>query len=218
MNPILDPAALANRLDSFAAAYSFLARVLLAPADEGLLSSLADPTLLPEWPLPLDDDSRRGIVLLGDAVAEEEPEDGLMADYNRLFVGPGHLLAAPYESVYLSREGLLFDTPTMAVRAAYREFGLEAPALNREPDDHIGLEFSFLAFLCNHALDGLEQGDEAAVQRALAGQRTFLLEHLLRWGPDCLRLVETNAATRFYRGVAALGLGVLHQAQGYFVR
>jgi hypothetical protein len=34
----------------------------------------------------------------------------------------------------------------------------------------------------------------------------------LLWGGDCLGLVETNSQTLFYKGVGALGLGVLLHA------
>lgn len=68
-------------------------------------------------------------------MVDAAPSDVLGADYHRLFVGPGTMLAPPWESVHPSDEGLTFQDETLQVRQAYAEFGLTAPAVNREPDD-----------------------------------------------------------------------------------
>jgi TorA maturation chaperone TorD len=200
------------RLDGFAAAYSSLARLLLAPADDELLERLAAPGQLEAWPMPRDPATCRGLDRLRALGADRESVTSLERDYERLFVGPNSMLAPPYESVYLTMERLIFDGPTFEVRAAYRSLGMQAPSFNREPDDHIGLEFSFLSLLCTRALDAAERGDQPAVESVLEAQRRFLSEHLLRFGAECLGLVEANAQTIFYQGVGALGLGVLAHA------
>ena len=150
-------------------------------------------------------------------VAAREDEPLLARDYCRLFVGPNPLLAPPYESVHLGRERLMFEEPTFEVRAAYRAFGWQAPNYNREPDDHLGLEFSFLSLLCTAALDALQRLDHAVLEAALSLHEQFLRDHLLCWAPDCLSAVEANATTAFYRGVGALGIGVTSQA-GYWLQ
>ncbi len=81
--------------------------------------------------------------------------------------------------------------------------------LNREPDDHIGLEFLFVAHLASLALQAIEQGDERRLEEIMQAQRDFLLEHLLRWGLVWARLVEQNALTDFYRGLSHLAHGTL---------
>lgn len=204
--------ALEARLDDFAAAYSAMARFLLAPADAELLTELGRPGLLEAWPMAPDPDTNRGTSLLHASLAAHEPPEALERDYQALFVGPDHLLAPPYESVYRTTDRLLFEGPTFEVRAAYAEFGMQAPKLNQEPDDHAGLEFSFLSLLCGQAIDALRRGAREALDTTLAAQRRFLHEHLLRWGGDCLHLVEENATTAFYRGTGALGLGLLTHA------
>jgi TorA maturation chaperone TorD len=144
-----------------------------------------------------------------------ETAAALQQDYERLFIGPNSLLAPPYESVYRTVERLVFDAPTFEVRAEYRSLGVQAPSFNREPDDHLGLEFSFLTLLCSRALDALERRDANAVDDALEAQRRFLSKHLLCWAADCLGLVEANAKTAFYQGVGELGLGVLAHAASW---
>ena len=92
---------------------------------------------------------------------------------------------------------------------------MQAPNLNREPDDHLGLEFHFLGLVCNLALDALDKGDAIELDRALETQKRFLGDHLLAWGPDVLACVEQEAETTFYKGVGALGLGILHNAASW---
>ncbi len=208
---------LAVRLDALAGAYSFMSRVLLAPVDRALLDRLAAPGLLDEWPLGPEADTTRGLHLLALSLGQEtsapESLETLMRDYADLFVGPGPLLAPPYESVHLTTDRLLFDEPTMQVRAAYRAFDLVAPHLNREPDDHIGLELHFLTELCARALDAIETGDDFVLDTTLAAHQGFLTDHVLRWAPDLFDLVAAYAATSFYQGVAALGAATLRQAR-----
>jgi putative dimethyl sulfoxide reductase chaperone len=207
-----EQAALTASMDDLAAAYNVLSRVLLAPADEALLAELARPDQLQQWPLQRDAHTARGLELVAGSLADREGVESLERDYERLFVGPGPLLAPPYESVHLTNDRLLFDAPTFAVRAVYRTHGLSAPQLNREPDDHLGLELAFLAHLCLGTLDALELGDTRAVHALLHAQRAFLDDHLLRWGSNCLSAVAHHAETAFYRGVAELGLGLLAQS------
>jgi TorA maturation chaperone TorD len=208
---LADPT-LSTRLDGFAAAYSVMARLLLAPADAELQQRLSDPDLLDSWPMPRDPETSRGLTFLGASLSAGEGETTLQRDFERLFVGPNASLAPPYESVYRSVDRLLFDAPTFEVRAEYSSLGMQAPNFNREPDDHLGLEFSYLALVCENALDALERMDTQGLDDALEAQHRFLAEHVLCWGADCLGLIEANAETAFYRGVGALGIGVLAHA------
>lgn len=130
-----------------------------------------------------------------------------------LFIGPGRPHAVPYESVYRGKEGLLFEESTFAVRRAYEAFGLVVPNLNREPDDHIALEFSFLAHLCLRALDALDAGDDLKVDQCLAGEQAFLDDHVLQWMPTMLEAMLAQAETPFYRAFAQLAQGVLADAK-----
>jgi TorA maturation chaperone TorD len=200
---------LAPRLDVLAAGCAFVARPLLGAPDPDLLARVGAAGFMATWPLR-DERSRAGADLVARGAAD--PLLAIARDHQRLFVGPGPLLAPPYESVHTTRERLLFDVPTLEVRAAYRAFGRVAPAVGREPDDHLGLELDFVAHLCGRALDAVDADDELALDTTLAALQAFHTDHLGRWGANCLRLVEEHAATPFYRGVALLGLGVLAEA------
>ena len=153
-----------------------------------------------------------GLALLAESLAAGESEVDIRQDYNQLFVGPERMTAPPYESVHRSQERLIFEQETFLVRAAYAEFGLAAPRLNQDPDDHIGLELSFVGTLCVRGLDALDAGDDVELSRLLEGARSFLEAHLLAWGPTCFAQIEAHAKTAFYRGVGALGRGILVDA------
>ncbi|WP_127131778.1 molecular chaperone [Georgenia sp. SYP-B2076] len=213
---LADRGTLAARLDEFAAAFTTLSQLLLAAPDGEVLDRVRDPELLAQWPLPQDPDCRRGLALLAESATAGEDTALVRRDYNRLFFGPERMKAPPYESVHRSEEHLLFEAVTMEVRASYAAFGLVAPRLHREPDDHIGLELGFVAALCVRALDALDAGDDGELDRLLDGIMTFLREHLLAWAPACLTQAAGASTTFFYQGVAALGLGTLACARAAF--
>jgi len=213
-----DRDALGATLDRFAGAFTALAGLLgEAPAPE-LVDAVRAPDQLEQWPVTDDGESLHGRELLAESAQADEDATVVRRDYNRLFFGPDRMIAPPYESVHRSEEHLVFERETMLVRAAYAEFGLAAPRLNREPDDHLGLELSFVAGLCVRGMDALDDADDAELARLLRGIRSFLADHLLAWAPACLTQAAEGATTHFYQGVAALGLGALAAAEDAFLR
>jgi TorA maturation chaperone TorD len=158
----------------------------------------------------------------GGLAAQRAAFDDLAADYTRLFVGPGKLLAPPWESVYFSPNRLIFQEQTLHVRGWYARFGLAnsraatsgldpayAGSSGREPDDHVGLELAFVAHLASLGLAALEAGEAARLAETLDAQRAFLEAHLLQWAPDWCGQVEAKAATAFYQSAARLTRGAL---------
>ncbi len=148
----------------------------------------------------------------------DEAFDDLRADYTRLFIGPGEMKVAPWESVYFNDERLTFQKETLQVRAWYQRFGLQAERLYNEPDDHVGLELEFIAHLARLGLQALEQKDEATLTRSLKAQRDFVSEHLMRWAPRFCEQTEKETHTDFYRGIARLTRGLLDGATAMLAR
>ena len=204
----------AEVLDRYAAACAFLSRLFLEPVDEPLISALRDGPLLADWPTDADEETLRGLQALAAGMAT--PLDVLLVDHRDLFEGPDHVLACPYESVYLSEEHLTFEQQTLAVRAFYHRFGVEAPSLCKEPDDHIGLELSFISHLCTLGLDAIDASQADAETAMIASVGDFLDQHLLRWVDGCLDRVLANASTDFYRGVGHLTRGTVRQLEATF--
>jgi TorA maturation chaperone TorD len=126
----------------------------------------------------------------------------------KLFVGPDKLIAPPWESVYRSKEGLLFQESTMTVREIYLAHGLHPEGYPHVADDGLALELDFLARMTDRALklvQDMETGsDDAASAPArddqtaarlldnLTVQESFLRVHLLFWVP---KLLERTAAS-----------------------
>lgn len=207
---------LATTLDAFAAGFGALAGLLLSAPNQDVLDRVRDPELLSQWPLPSEPESQRGVQFLHESTSTQEAIEPIRRDFNQLFGGSQRVLVSPYESVHRSSEGLLFDKETLQVREAYARFGLVVPRLNKEPDDHIGLELGFLSTLCVRALDCLEAQDRPGMTAPLEGIVSFLDSHLLAWAPDFFDRAEDQASTSFYRGVAALGSGTCVAAERMF--
>ena len=204
-----------QRQEEQALAYHFLGRCFYEPPRAEWLAAFAGDRLFEAWPLPSGDDrTAAGLVLLTEFCHGWNPAqlDALTWDFNRLFVGPGEMLAAPWESVYRSKTKLTFQEPTLQVRELYERFGVQAPAMHREPDDHLGLELAFVATLSDLAAQAAAAGDTAQLARCFETQRDFLQDHLLAWAPTCLALVGKHAETDYYRGAALLALGSLAES------
>ena len=207
-------AAIANEeLRVYALALKLQAIAFYLPPSEPFVASLLGDDLLAEWPLAPDyPATRRGLQLLHNALGGGEPPallTVLRADYTALFVGVDHVTAPPWESVYLSRDHLLFDTQTLEVRAFYARFGLQIPKLDREPDDHIGFELLFLSHLMEQAAQALEHDDASAADYLLAAAQDFVQAHPRRWVDLFAARVDRHARSDYYRGWAQLLLGSL---------
>lgn len=131
-----------------------------------------------------------------------DEEDALQSQYTRLFIGPGKLVAPPWESVYRSSDGLLFQPSTLAVRRAFRAQGFEPQALHRMPDDHIGLELDLMAKLAQRAYEAEAAERNDAETLALDASLAFLQEHPLVWVPRFAEALNQEGAASFYHQAA----------------
>ena len=195
---------------------ALLARALLREADKAWLDTLVRERVFEELPFAAGQpDARAGIALLADWSAihaggtADDVVSTLRNDYNRLFVGPAKLLAAPWESVYMDRERVLFQPVTLAVRNSYERFGVARAGEFNEPEDHVGLELSFIAHLASLALAAHRRGDAETFETLVKARDEFVHNHPRRWVPNWQRDVEKHADTDFYRGVARLARGVV---------
>jgi len=114
-------------------------------------------------------------------------------DYNALFVGPDKLLAAPYETVYVSDERVLMRKATLSVRDDYLRFDLQVDRKNVEADDHAAYELAFLAKLLQ--LDN---------SKAEEGFDSFVANHLAKWVPAHVQDIRENTENEVCLGFADL--------------
>ena len=198
--------------------FNLLGKAFHAAPNREWLDALVKDDIFAESPFGgAQPDTKAGLALLQawnranrDGISAAALES-LQAEYTRLFIGPGPVVAPPGESVYFSEERLLFQRETFQVRAWYARFKLAVPNLHREPDDHIGLELSFVAHLAELALQAIQAHEEEGFQEALEAQRRFLAEHLLRWGPGWCSRVEAASTNEFYSGLALVTRGALSE-------
>ncbi len=195
--------------DSWAATWTVLGRLLAVAPDAESIDQVRSAEMLAEWPMPGGQRTAEGIALLEQSREQAETVEAIAEDQFLLMRGPGKAKAVPWESVYLSREGLVFDAETLQVREFYRRFGLQAPRLNREPDDHISLELEFCATLLVKALDAVEADEDPTA--FVEAHAEFCNDHLFRWAPEFFSRVEAGADTAFYRGIGVLGADSLAQ-------
>lgn len=106
------------------------------------------------------------------------------------------MTAKPYVE-FVTVEELLFGEQTRNVSNTYLDWRMRIANASREPEDHLGLELSFVAFL----LQTIHEGDPATVSlkgiSASEELRAFLENHLMAWAGDCLAKAATEAATPF---------------------
>ncbi len=199
-----------DQLESIAAMFGVLGRLHReAPADAelSLLRELVD-----QWPLAGSAESEAGLDRWRASAAAGEGADAIRADLHRLYGVAAKAVVAPDESVHREKDALLFGETTQQVRDAYARLGLQAPALNREPDDHLGLELDFLSQALLLARDATEAGDADAARGVLDVAASFLREHPLAWAPAAMERVRDAAATDFLRGLALLTRATLDAA------
>lgn len=101
-------------------------------------------------------------------------------DYHRLFVGPGKLLAPPYESFYRNADGLLMQQETLQVRDFYKKVGVAVAEQGTEPDDHIVLELELMCYLLYKTGKSLRETGKFDL-RSYRYYREFYRKHLQQW-------------------------------------
>ncbi|MDQ7035200.1 MAG: molecular chaperone TorD family protein [Anaerolineae bacterium] len=88
----------------------------------------------------------------------------------------------------------------------YHEVGFSATS--HENADHIGVEFSLMAFLCGAESDALADKVPHHVQRMRHLQRRFLDEHLLLWLASCVKAVQEQGQG-IYTDIATQSLALV---------
>src|SRR3990172_6587583 len=106
---------------------------------------------------------------LGEEFSAAGPES-LLVDYTRLFLGPTHIVAMPYGSVWLHGEKALMRDSTMAVQELYHESGFEIDEDFRELPNHIAAELEFL-YLLIYRENEARRNDDPEALRAVTGLR-----------------------------------------------
>lgn len=179
--------------------YSLLRALYTYPLSDSLLEQIMALTLPPTSPL------RDGLALMhaGLKPANGHPNGSLTGrtvalnvEMTRLLEGPGRTPAPPYASFYLHGGQLMGPSATEA-RRQYLTWQALPDSETRLPDDHLALEFGFLAYLGQLAL-----ADEANGAAALAASFDFLRQQMMPWLPQFCGALAKAADEPFFAGLA----------------
>lgn len=208
----------AAELDELASArrdlYRFLSAAFLAQPGPDFLAHLREESFqaaLAEWFTPsVVQDFRRVI----EAMNAEDFSKSARLEFTNLFLVPGGQHIAPYESVFRDRReiegrevsGLLMGQSALDVQQWYRLAALEISGDFKELPDHIGLEFHYLAYLCEKETEFGDAGNAAKQTRAREMQRDFLKAHVLSWLGDLAGKIRAKAALPLYPAIASLAV------------
>lgn len=146
----------------------------------------------------LDEKMRKGIQMISKLDHNDLLE--LEFDFNRLFIGPNRLEAAPYESIFRGTERTLMQAETLAVRSFYEKAGLVVKKKNNEPDDHLSLELEFVCYLLR---ESVEDDFHYTLYEA------FLKEHLFHWVEEHCELVREKTTNTLIVGISYILQGLL---------
>ena len=197
------PASLVQNLSAFAEnrsnVYGFLSRCYEVEIDAAFAEQVAE-----RFSFASDDpvlSESLDAMKLDLADRSDEHLEQLAVTFNRAFFGMGPRTAQkafPYESVYTSEEGLMMQEAYSKAVSAYREERLAKNPAFPEPEDHLAVEFAFMQSLCGRTIAALAEDDAAEVERLIAEQHAFLVEHLLTWIDRFAADVRASAESGFY--------------------
>ena len=127
----------------------------------------------------------------------------LKYEYADLFLNAGDNPVIPYESFYADREPTLYGETMFQMRDFLRKQGLHKDSEYPEPEDHISVEFDFLAELNRRE----EVGDKSAADT----RKDFGRRHMA-WRTEFCAVLHSADKSGFYKALAELTLSYLYVA------
>ena len=134
----------------------------------------------------------------------------LAVDFTAAFAGTSTWKgesAVPYESVFTSEEGLLFQESYHEVYRLYKKHHVARQEGYDFPDDHLSFMCEFLAILSDRTIEALKVGDRVGALEQIRLSREFLDAHILSWFDKLRDRALLLLETRFYRGVLKMSKG-----------
>jgi len=196
--------------------YGILGKILYPSPDKSLLEKIITQQLFEDVPFTSDQEKfKTGMMHIKEWINKckgkniDEIYESVLLDYTHLFVGGKTVPVPIWESVYFNKERMVFQEETIQVRKWYRKYKLHVEHLYHEPDDHIGIELSFVSYLAKLGLDKIEQDDFDGLKEILFDKKSFIEEHPFLWTPAWCDLIQKHGKTDFYKGIAYLVTGAL---------
>jgi len=202
--------------------YAFLSTLYLRPPETTLLRQLFDQDCLAELAAFFGERALAGLRDLARAGPAGQTAPILKQEFMDLFAVPTGRYVMPFEDVYRGgspdspeQRGPLLGVAAVAVNRMYRETGAQMDRTCKELPTHIGVELSFMSFLCEREAAALsEEGrrdvpaedKEQPVISTLYQQiqLRFLREHLNRWFPQLSKKIQANTRSPLYQSLALI--------------
>lgn len=166
---------------------------------QGILKSLPVSSLNPRF--------IKAASQLHESVGDQNSNiDMMSSDYKSLFVGNSTPSAPPFESLYRSKDYLVFEKQRSEVMEFYNSYGWESRYKGKISDDHLGIELLFLTRMIEKYL---VLDDEACNSEMRNEIRRYINLHLLSWVPDWNEQIQKNAITISYKGIGTLVLACI---------
>lgn len=134
----------------------------------------------------------------------------LAVDFTGAFAGTSSWkgrYAVPYESVFTSEEGLMYQESYHEVYHLFKQNRVARAEGYDYPDDHLSFMCEFLAIVSGRIADAVRAGDSQAAIEQVDLSEGFLCDHILSWFDDFEELALHLLETRFYRGVLKITRG-----------
>ncbi len=195
--------------------YGFLSSAFSEPPTAVALAAIRSD-LFREWAEALlSTRTTEGLRRFSEAVDRTpELERQAYQEFMNLFKVPGGQYVTPYESVFrderevagTSVRGLLMGKSAVDVQKWYRLAALDISDEYKDLPDHVGLEFSYLACLCDKEQEFAEAGDEGKLKRTWEMQRDFLAAHVVTWIEQLRDAIYEKSQHAYFRAVADLAV------------
>lgn len=195
---------------AYSEAFAFIGNTLLAPLSQTRGPAL-DPGFWRSFPnfgsVVLEDELESMADYVADVVAHpvNDPVTDTSVEYTRLFVGPPRPAAAPWETMHSAGgTNVGFGRATHEMRELMRCAGVTLAQINKQYEDHMGLELLYLSVACaNHATGGLQPPfDRGSIVR-------FVHAHPLAWIGKLAESVESAAQGGFFSHVLTIEKALL---------
>ncbi len=127
-------------------------------------------------------------------------QDELETEFSRLFcLSSG---AGCHESIYLDKKQRVGGKCTMKVKKFYDKYAADISKDAIVIADHIGMELSFLDFLCKREAESRESNNKEIAMNCLDAQKEFIDNHICKWIDNFVSEVVEKAAYDFYKAIA----------------
>jgi len=139
--------------------------------------------------------------------------EDLAADYAKVFLAAGEAsgkAAFPYESVYVGNDSEFGGSIQTNLHALYAAKGLRMKEdMFKIMEDHIGLEFNFMAELIAAQAEAVSKDEEEESKKLLKEQISFFRQHISKWMTSFTNDIYKYADRDFYKGVARMTNGFI---------